>query len=317
MYFTKKTITKLLTQTLKTRQYAKIRPLDTTPTSNVDSINYCAQIVKSHDYENFLATLLMTKALRSPTLVVRAFNVEIARVQDQTTDPQIAMMRMQFWHDTLKDIYKKDQTLNQVPANPVAQELFKICNVYKLPKRNLQKLIDSRQMLMKAKYFGSLADLEKYTDDSVSAIYYTILWMAGVQSLHADHAASHLGKAQGLTNMLRSIPMSSHYKMVYVPMDLLMKHNISQEDVLRCQDSENMRNCTYEIAISANNHLKKARKIGGVPKLANQIFLPAVAINNYLKKLQKCNFNVFDSSLVHRSATLPIIYYFMRLCNRY
>ncbi|XP_063530007.1 NADH dehydrogenase (ubiquinone) complex I, assembly factor 6 isoform X1 [Cydia strobilella] len=316
MFLTRKNMSKLLTQTLKTVQYAKIRTLTTTPTSNVDSVNYCANIVKSHDYENFLATLLMTKALRSPALVVRAFNVEIARVQDQATDPQIAMMRMQFWQDTLKDIYKKDQSLSQVPANPVAQELFKVCSVYKIPKRHLQKLVDSRQRLMKAKYFGSLADLEKYTDDSVSAIYYTILWLAGVQNLHADHAASHLGKAQGLANMLRSIPMSSHYKMVYVPMDLLMKHNVSQEDVLRCRDSENMRNCTYEVAISANNHLKKARKID-VPKLANQIFLPAAAINNYLKKLQKCNFNVFDSSLVHRSATLPLIYYFMRLLNKY
>ncbi|KAI8428029.1 hypothetical protein MSG28_002323 [Choristoneura fumiferana] len=79
-----------------------------------------------HDYENFLATLLMTKAIRSPTLVVRAFNVEIARVQDQTTDPQTALFRLQFWQDTLSAIFKKDQTLRNVPANPVAQELFKI-----------------------------------------------------------------------------------------------------------------------------------------------------------------------------------------------
>lgn len=85
---------------------------------------------RQHDYENFLATLLMTKAIRSPALVVRAFNVEIARIQDQTTDAQTAAFRLQFWQDTLKDIYKVEQTLQNVPANPIAQELFKVSAYY-------------------------------------------------------------------------------------------------------------------------------------------------------------------------------------------
>lgn len=68
----------------------------------------------------------MTKAIRSPALVVRAFNVEVARVQDQTSDPQTAAFRLQFWQDTLQSIFVKDQILQNVPANPIAQELFKV-----------------------------------------------------------------------------------------------------------------------------------------------------------------------------------------------
>lgn len=77
----------------------------------------------------------MTKAIRSPALVVRAFNVEVARVQDQTTDPQTALFRLQFWHDTLKAIFMNDQTLRNIPANPVAQELFKVANTCELMTR--------------------------------------------------------------------------------------------------------------------------------------------------------------------------------------
>lgn len=83
---------------------------------------------RQHDYENFLATLLLTKTIRSPALVVRAFNVEIARIQDQTTDAQTAAFRLQFWNDTLKEIYMSEQSLQNVPANPIAQELFKVVN---------------------------------------------------------------------------------------------------------------------------------------------------------------------------------------------
>lgn len=68
----------------------------------------------------------MTRAIRTPALVVRAFNVEVARIQDQTTDPQTAAFRLQFWQDALANIYKKDQKLQNIPANPIAQELFKV-----------------------------------------------------------------------------------------------------------------------------------------------------------------------------------------------
>lgn len=68
----------------------------------------------------------MTKSIRTPALVIRAFNVEVARVQDQTNDQYNAVFRLQFWHDALQNIYKKDQDINNVPANPTLKELFKV-----------------------------------------------------------------------------------------------------------------------------------------------------------------------------------------------
>lgn len=57
--------------------------------------------------------------------------------------------------------------------------------------------------MLTKKYFTTLEDMEKYVEDSVSPIYYMILEDSGIKNVHADHAASHLGKAQGLVNMLR------------------------------------------------------------------------------------------------------------------
>lgn len=67
----------------------------------------------------------MTKALRSPSFVIRAFNAEVARVQDQTTDSQTAAMRLQFWHDAVNSIYQNKHS-SKVPANPITQELYKV-----------------------------------------------------------------------------------------------------------------------------------------------------------------------------------------------
>ncbi|CAG4998580.1 unnamed protein product [Parnassius apollo] len=258
----------------------------------------------------------MTKTIRSPALVVRAFNVEVARVQDQTSDSQTAAFRVQFWLDTINYIYKKDQTISKIPANPIAKELFKVCKSYSLPRRHLEKLVSSRSNLLKSKYFKTLEDIERYADDTVSSVYYLLLSVAGITDIHADHAASHLGKSQGLTNILRSIHVSNYHKIVALPMDVLMKYQVSQEEVLRGVDSEKMRNVAFEIASRANNHLKKARQIK-VPPITNQIFLPAIAVDSYLTKLQKNNFNLFDKSLQCSSTILPFKFYYKRILNKY
>lgn len=45
--------------------------------------------------------------------------------------------------------------------------------------------------------------MEKYAEMSVSNVLYLILEGCGVKNIHADHAASHLGKAQGLSQHIR------------------------------------------------------------------------------------------------------------------
>lgn len=45
--------------------------------------------------------------------------------------------------------------------------------------------------------------MEAYAEKSVSNVLYLILEGSGVKSIHADHAASHLGKAQGLVQQVR------------------------------------------------------------------------------------------------------------------
>lgn len=44
----------------------------------------------------------------------------------------------------------------------------------------------------------------------------------GVRDIHADHAASHIGKAQGIVTCLRATPYHSARQKVFLPMDICM-----------------------------------------------------------------------------------------------
>lgn len=49
-----------------------------------------------------------------------------------------------------------------------------------------------------------------------------ILFNVGVKNVHADHAASHIGKAHGILTCLRATPYNSRRRKVYLPMDICM-----------------------------------------------------------------------------------------------
>lgn len=55
-----------------------------------------------------------------------------------------------------------------------------------------------------------------------SSIKQELIYLSGVKDVHADHAASHIGKAQGITTCLRATPYHSGRRKVYLPMDVCM-----------------------------------------------------------------------------------------------
>ena len=50
----------------------------------------------------------------------------------------------------------------------------------------------------------------------------------GVQDITADHAASHLGKAETIAMLLRAAPYYRSCRRVPIPMDILMRVSCQQ-----------------------------------------------------------------------------------------
>lgn len=85
----------------------------------------------------------------------------------------------------------------------------------------------------------TLAEAEIFAEQTNSTLLYLALEAVGVRDVHADHAASHIGKALGLCAMLRSLPVHCRQGQVFLPSKILSKHGlrpldlvISPEDVL-------------------------------------------------------------------------------------
>lgn len=263
-------------------------------------------LVRSRDYDGFVSSLLLPEEARRSSLALRAFNVELAQVKDSVSQKTIGLMRMQFWKTAIEEIYR-----DEPPNQPVSNELWRAVRKHYLTKRWLLRIITEREKDMDDRAYRNLQELEKYSENTQSSLLYLLLECLGVKNVHADHAASHIGKAHGIVTCLRATPYNSSRRKVYLPMDICMLHGASQEDFIRGSREQSIRDVTYDIASQAHVHLEHARSFShDVPAAATPAFLQTVVLEDYLQRVRRADFDVFHPSLQNRNPLLPIQLYF-------
>ncbi|XP_053106866.1 NADH dehydrogenase (ubiquinone) complex I, assembly factor 6 isoform X2 [Hemicordylus capensis] len=231
----------------------------------------------------------------------------LRQIKDSVTQKTIGLMRIQFWRTAVEDMYHDNP-----PQQPVAIELWKAIKRQNLTKRWLMKIIDEREKNLDERAYRDIKELEAYAENTQSALLYLTLETLGVKDIHADHAASHIGKAQGIVTCLRATPYHASKRKVFLPMDICMLHGVSQEDFIRCSQAKNVKDVVYDLASQAHVHLEHARSFKkNVPIKAFPAFLYTAALEDYLNKIQKVDFNIFNPSL-HRKNTLLPLYLYIR-----
>ncbi|XP_041376503.1 NADH dehydrogenase (ubiquinone) complex I, assembly factor 6-like isoform X2 [Gigantopelta aegis] len=268
---------------------------------------------RKNDHENFLCCLLLSGAVQRAAFALRAFNIELAQVRDTVTDGNRGLMKMQFWKDGIEQIYRKTP-----PQTPVAIELAGAVQFFKLSKRWLTRIITERADHLHDKPFRDLKHVEEYGENTNSSLNYLLLQCQGIQNVHADHAGSHIGKTQGLVTLLRSTPYHASKQRVHLPIELLLKHKVSQEDVIRKQNLTQLQDVVYDVACTAQKHLQTARSLKkDVPKDAYLVFLSTVICDWYLKKLEQVGFDVFHVKLQHKNSMLPYHLWLQKIKKTY
>ena len=164
-------------------------------------------------------------------------------------------------------------------------------------------MLTSRQALSSVTHIETLDKLETFAEHTRSSLLHLALTMSGQSSIDSDHAASHIGRCGGLVTALRATPYLLSKQQLLLPQDILSKHKVSQNDVLRAKDV--VKEPVFEVASQAHLHLEKARTLmSKLSKDTNKFFLSVALYDYYLQLLRKCDFNVYDPKLQKKNPLL-------------
>lgn len=193
---------------------------------------------------------------------------------------------MQFWRDAVTK-----SLAGTPPKNPVAILLAAVAEGLqartqgrsKLSKNWLLKIINAREQYLGNSPYATLSALESYAESTYSTLLYLTLSAVPLNSVTADHLASHIGKATGIVAVLRGLPLvafpppaPTHHSSnavggpigagpqgaVLLPLDVMAQVGLQEEEVFRQGAlAPNLRDAIFTVATRANDHLITAREM--------------------------------------------------------
>ncbi|KKZ63619.1 hypothetical protein EMCG_02060 [[Emmonsia] crescens] len=218
-------------------------------------------------------------------LALRALNISLSMIPDTTSTPTIGLMRLQFWRDTIT------RTLaGKPPKEPIAILLASALSELdtrtggkaRISKGWFLRMINSREQYLTNTPYTNLSALESYAENTYSTLLYLTLSAMPLTSVTADHLASHIGKAAGISTVLRGIPLiafpppPNHHSnqtgsvggsatrsgAITLPLDVMAETGLKEEDVFRHgAEAPGLRDAVFTVATRASDHLITARQM--------------------------------------------------------
>jgi phytoene synthase len=268
--------------------------------SSKAAADFCAELVRAHDFARYATTLFAPVAQRRALLALYAFNVEILRVREQVSQPLPGEIRMQWWTDMLAGAGH-----GGVEGNPVAAELLLAIRNHRLPVGRLSRLIDEHQFDLYNDPMPTMAALDGYLGDTSSALFSLGADIAGLQSPEIEHLARHAGLAQGIAQVIAALPRDASRRQLFVPLQLLEQHGSGMEEVFAGRQTPTLRAALDRLIGEARAHLKTALALlENAPPEVRPVFLQLSLVARDLERMARADTDPFVPHLTSRLRTL-------------
>jgi phytoene synthase len=187
----------------------------------------------------------------------------------------------------------------------VAAELLIAIRDHDLPVEPLSLLVDEHQFDLYNDPMPTMAALDGYLAATCSALFALAAQIVAPPSEALEHLARHAGLAQGIAQVIASLPRDAARRQLFLPQQLLDNHGCDTEQVFSGNAGPNLRAALDELGGEAQEHLETALALlTDLPPAARQVFLPLALAGRDLARLLRADRNPFAPEVASRLRTL-------------
>lgn len=257
-------------------------------------LSWCAEEVRRHDNDRFLAALFAPEPARESLMALYAFNLEVARVREAAREPLVGAIRLAWWRDAATAMFEDRAS----PRHPVADALRAAIARHGLPRAPFDRLLEARARDLEDMPHADMAMLVAYAEGTGATLAELALAALGVQSGAALVAARAVGTAWALVGIARAVPFHARAHRLYLPADALASARVAAETVFAGRAGPALAPIVRAIAEKASECLATARALRAeIDPAALPALLPAQIADGYLKRLARVGHDPFDPRL--------------------
>lgn len=248
-------------------------------------LSLCGEEIRKTDHDQFICGLFVPDEQRNAFYALQVFNAETQRIRDLVQEPHLGLFRLQWWRDVVDALYEGKSS--QV-ENGTHKEIVDVMATAGIPKPLFERYFNARAFDMEDRPHDDLAALLRYAEATGGA-------MAEIKAaaIGLDKTEGHIkiGIAQTLYDIIRSLAFQARKRRCKLPQALIKKHNLDLKTFMELKTDEPLKACVQELVSEIENQLKQARSIYAKP---DAVLLSSIAIEDYLKRLKKVNFDPFN-----------------------
>lgn len=260
--------------------------MDTNPT-------HCQDILRSLDYDRYLANLYLPNELRFTAMVLDAFDAEMARIPKMVSDPIPGEIRLQWWREAIMG-ERREEANN----NPQAAALLHCIDRHSLPTAAFERYLDARIFDLYQDPMPDMPTLEGYCGET-SSIFFQLKMniLKGKSNTNAADLCGHAGMAAGITRILINLSFHHQTGRTYVPGDLIKAAGLTTKQWQSPQISE--RHATaishlLETGVEYHNRVSnELRRSQDSVELS--LFLQLAIFRKYLERAKEMGTSVFQN----------------------
>jgi phytoene synthase len=247
--------------------------------------------LREGDPDRYLATLFAPASARNELFALYALNVELARIGERVSEPDLAAIKLQWWRDAIKRTASGEAT-----ASPVADAIGALLQAHPRAAEPIGRLIDAREFDVAVKIMPDMPALEDYLDATAGSLFAAAGGILGLRHDACASIARIAGLAYGLTGLMRAMPVHALNGRVDLPEDALLSHGITPANILQGQASEGLQVLLAENRERALVALVEARRHAAELTPHQQTaFLPLSLVQPYLASLAKVAHDPFKN----------------------
>jgi phytoene synthase len=258
---------------------AAVTDRDSPDGAQAESAGYAGALVRQGDQDRYWSALLAPEPARAALLALYAFNLELARVADEVSEPHIGLIRLKWWHDAVSGGTAADA------EHPVLAVLLRAGEDGVLPRAALAAMVEAREAEFDPDGFASFEELERYLEATAGAVFALAARLLAKGDAAAPWARD-AAIAYGLTGLMRALPWHAARGRVFLPHSLLAAHGLHPDTIRSGNDNPDLRAALRDMGKRADDALVRFRAgARTLPRELRPAFLPVALVGPYLRAL--------------------------------
>jgi phytoene/squalene synthetase len=259
-----------------------------------DHFDYCLDQVRQGDRDRYLILLFAPATARGHLAALAAFNLELARAREQTSESLLALIRLQWWREAIEEI----RAGGKVREHQVATALADATRAADLDTDLMLGMVEARESEIEQGAPDSDAVFRARADGTAGHLLRLSLRALRLDDREPSLAAATtlIGRAYASAGLARSVLADARRRQVRLPLNRLGAAGVSLDRLYDLKPQPQLTACLSELAQEAEADLAEARRLR-LPRAARPLILTGRIAALHLERLRRVAYDPFSPAL--------------------